>query len=260
MTDDVLPAHPASPLLRVQGSSRLAFGATTAALVTLASGGTAVLVNYGTQSVGSVTSLPAGASLPAAAPSVDDVVVDGVLGGVDAAQSVSQPDPTVQALRGALAQRRDPGHRTLTVPLVDLGPGPAADNPLPHTPAVPSHTPAVPVLRPPTIRPPVTPPVIAPPPVQPPVIITPPVHKPRVPDVVPPKVPPTVPPTSVPKPSDDSSHWGDESPSHGREHGRPRDQHDGRDEDARGQRHDGRHDGDRSERTRGKHEKGRHAD
>ena len=109
--------------LRVQGSSRRAFGATTAALVTLASGGTALLVSQGTSGVTSPTALPPGA-LPQGP--VDGGLVVGRVAGTPAAQPpaaqppVEQRDPTEKALRDALAARREPGRRTLTAPLVPV--------------------------------------------------------------------------------------------------------------------------------------------
>lgn len=112
--------------LRVQGSSRFAFGATTAALITLASGGTAVLVAHGTPSASAPTSLPGG--LLAEAPGAAGPVV------VARPPGVPAPDPTVEALREALVSTPSTGPRTLVAPLVAL---PA------RLPSVPS--PALPV-------------------------------------------------------------------------------------------------------------------
>ena len=157
MTDDVLPAPTSgSALLRVQGTSRLAFGATTAALVTLASGGTALLVNQGASSMTSPTALPAGSILPDSGSAFGAIVVDRAAGSFGAkpvlaktAAKVTAPvDATVAALRKALGQRPQPGKRTLTVPLVPLdgaAEGLAAAAPrvldAPHSPRV--HTPRV---------------------------------------------------------------------------------------------------------------------
>lgn len=111
MTEDT--AAP-SGLMRVQGTSRLAFGATTAALVTLASGGTAVLVSQATREVATPTALPQGA-LPAETPA----------GGDELVVTPAPVDPTADALHAALARRPEPGRRTLTAPLVALPGGPA---------------------------------------------------------------------------------------------------------------------------------------
>jgi hypothetical protein len=116
-------AVPPSRLLRVQGTSRLAFGATTAALVTLASGGTAVLVASSTHGVGSPTSLPAGSLPPDASPTSPGVVVDRPAGEQPVvAPPAGSHDETEHALRQALAQRPVPGRRTLTAPLVPVTP------------------------------------------------------------------------------------------------------------------------------------------
>ncbi len=172
-------ADQGSSLLRIQASSRLAFGATTVALVALASGGTATLVNQGSASLGSPTSLPAGALLPDVGATDYAPVV------VERAPGTAVPlDPSEQALRDALAHRPQPGRRTLTVPLVALNPGP---------------TPAVRALFGPALPPVDMPPVAAPPPVEA-VPEVPPTDPPStIPDVV--ARPPTVPPVVVPLPA-----------------------------------------------------------
>lgn len=160
MTENVLPeAASGSTLLRVQATSKLAFGATTAALVTLASGGTAVLVSHGTGSMARPTSLPAGATLPDVGSGAGAVVVGRAAGAPPAAPSVAQ-DPTVQALKDALAQRPEPGPRTLVVPLLQLVPPASVVGP-----DVP------PVLEPPVQAPPRgRPPVVVPPVAGPPAV------------------------------------------------------------------------------------------
>lgn len=197
-----------SGLLRVQGTSKLAFGATTAALVTLASGGTAVLVAHGTSRSTSATSLPQGAWAVDAGTAPATVVVDRVAGTFGAQPVLA--DPTEQALRDALGQRPEPGRRTLTVPLVPIvgGGGGAVQGPtieLPDVPALPGVPPVIgpPAVSPPVVTPPVVgPPVVKPPVVKPPVIVVPPpVHVPRVPlPVVPPVVQPA---PSTPSEDDD---------------------------------------------------------
>lgn len=175
MTDPttVLPGESGPALLRVHSTSRLAFGATTAALVTLASGGTAVLVAHGTSSLSGPTALPSGQLLPgtpSAAPG--SVVVDRAPGSyvqpVQVPRQVAPPavDETADALRKALADRPPTGKRTLTAPLVEL--------PRAQVPDVP------PVVEVPD-APVVTPPVVTPPVVTPPVVPEVPVHTPRVP-------------------------------------------------------------------------------
>ena len=187
-----------SSLLRIQGSSRLAFGATTVALVALASGGTALLVNQGSASLGSPTSLPAGSLLPdAGATDPTHVVVERAPG------TALLLDPSERALRDALGLRPQPGRRTLTVPLVAFYPGPTPAAPALFGPAVPpSDVPLVvgPVVLgvpevPPTVLvpPDVVPPVVAPPVVVPPAVV-PPAHdshspRPTIPPVVAPPVP-----------------------------------------------------------------------
>ena len=132
-----------SGLLKVSGSSKLAFGATTAALVTLASTGTALLVEHATGTLATPTSLPPGALPVDASP----VVVDHPVGEQPAS------DPTEKAIRDALAQRPEPGRRTLTVPLVRV-----------VTPVQPVVEPSAPEVVPPTVTSPaVTPPVVTPP-------------------------------------------------------------------------------------------------
>ncbi len=218
---DVDGASPAG-MLRVRGTSKLAFGATTAALVTLASGGTAVLVAHGTSTMYGPTALPIGGLLVDSGSGA--VVVDrppGTYGAVPAAPT------TEQALSAALAQRAPVGRRTLTVPLVDLNagtPAPAGGLQVPGvTPQVPS-LPAVkpPVVPPVTIPPVVTVPVVVPPVLTPPLVpVVPPVHAPRVPvPAVPVPVPATEPtskptskPTTNPTTKDNSSSQGSGSTS-----------------------------------------------
>ncbi len=133
VTDPVAPSH----LLRLHRNSRLAFGATTAALVTLASGGTAVLVNHGASGLSSATSLPQGGLLPDGG-SAGSVVLDPpVVSAPDTVVRAVVPDDTERALRAALNQRTQPGRRTLTVPLVALL--------IPDAPSLPPVT--VPVAR-----------------------------------------------------------------------------------------------------------------
>jgi hypothetical protein len=142
-------ASDGSPLLKVQGSSKLAFGATTAALVALASGGTAVLVTHATRG-SSPTSLPAGA-LPLDPGLGGDSIVIGTVGGTTPAQPVQQPtapsvDPTEQAIADALGQRPQPGKRTLTAPLLPVPtptPTPSVSPPPIVTPPAPVPTPVV---------------------------------------------------------------------------------------------------------------------
>ena len=224
-------SHPSEPTdssapLRVQAPSKLAFGATTAALIGLASGGTAVLVARGTASMSHIGSLPQGRLLPDVPLGTGALVVT-----TPAAPAHAAADQDAEhALRQALAQRPaaagSPLARTLTAPLVALNP-PATTAPgVPSVPLVPvvpgvqlppipaGVPPAVhpPVPLPPTITPPaVTPPAVTPPAVTPPVVtppavarpvVTPPDHLPRVslPVAVPPvAVPPVaVPPVAVP--------------------------------------------------------------
>ncbi|MGZ6827727.1 MAG: hypothetical protein ACXVGH_13130 [Mycobacteriales bacterium] len=130
------------PALRVQGSSRFAFGATTAALITLASGGTAVLVAHGTPSASAPTSLPGG--LLAEAPGAAGPVV------VARPPGVPAPDPTVEALREALARTPSTGNRTLVAPLV-APPAPLPSVPSPALPvglSLPLAVPALPAAVP----------------------------------------------------------------------------------------------------------------
>lgn len=187
-----------SSLLRIQGSSRLAFGATTVALVAIASGGTALLVNQGSASLGSPTSLPAGSLLPdAGATDSTHVVVERAPG------TALLLDPSERALRDALGLRPQPGRRTLTAPLVAFYPGPTPAAPALFGPAVPSSdvplvvVPAVlgvPEVPPTVLVPPdVGPPVVVPPVVVPPAVV-PPAHGshspgPTIPPVVAPPVP-----------------------------------------------------------------------
>lgn len=146
MTDDVLPdpslLEPGAAALKVQATSKLAFGATTAALVTLASSGTAVLVSHGAASLQAPTALPPTATLTDPAAARGAVVVDrapGTLGLVETPTGLPPAppaDPTVSALTEALGRRPEPGRRTLTVPLVAL--------PV-EAPALPVETPSLPV-------------------------------------------------------------------------------------------------------------------
>lgn len=143
MSQDVTPHDPTS-VLRVSGTSKLAFGATTAALISLASGGTALVVSSSTGAP-TATSIP-GVAAPDDASGQVDVVVD--------APAAVVKDPTERALRDALARRAEPGKRTLTAPLVDLGtrPQPPVDLPLvpvaPVLPVVGPVLPTVPVTEP----------------------------------------------------------------------------------------------------------------
>ncbi len=212
---DVDGASPAG-MLRVRGTSKLAFGATTAALVTLASGGTAVLVARGTSTMYSPTALPIGGLLVDSGSGA--VVVDrapGTDGAVPAAPT------TEEALRAVLAQRPPAGPRTLTLPLVDLNPGTPAPTGGLQLPGVPPRVPSLPGVKPPVVPPVAIPPVVTVPGVVPPVVtppvlpVVPPVHAPYVPvPAVPVSVPttkpvadPTVKPTTKPttKSSDNSS-------------------------------------------------------
>jgi hypothetical protein len=160
------PGPAPSALLKVQGSSKLAFGATTAALVTLASGGTAVLVAHATHGVSSPTALPARPLPPDAAAALGGLIVGQPAGTAPAtpaspAPSAAPVDPTQQALRDALAHRSTPGRRTLTAPLVPL---------LPSTPALPPPPPVIGPVAPPVVGPTppsAPPPVVAPPPTRP---------------------------------------------------------------------------------------------
>lgn len=165
----LLPVFPESSHLRVQASSKLAFGATTAALVTLASGGTALLVNHGTTAMTTATSLPSGSLLRDAASAAGPVVVDRAPG-TFAEPAPANTDQTERALRAALADRPPVGRRTLTAPLVLLHevtvPAPVVQVPpvvvpavqvpaavpgvhVPHTP----HVPSVPDAHPTTDKP-----------------------------------------------------------------------------------------------------------
>ena len=134
-----------SGLLKVHGSSKLAFGATTAALVTLASGGSALLVSHVTNGVTSPTSLPPGplAPDPLGLNGADGLVVDHVAG-----TPAPQVDPTEKALHDALAARREPGRRTLTAPLIPVQ-TPPVRSPLIGPPLPVETPPLVPVLTPP---------------------------------------------------------------------------------------------------------------
>lgn len=152
MTDPttILPATSGPALLRVQATSKLAFGATTAALVTLASGGTAVLVSHGTSAMSGPTSLPSGKLLTDPSTATGPVVVDRAPGSyVPPVQAPPVVDHTEQVLRKALAERPPAGKRTLTAPLVELPSVPAPVVTLPHAPTVtPPVVPAVPVHSP----------------------------------------------------------------------------------------------------------------
>ena len=98
-----MPQSASSALLKVQGSSKLAFGATTAALVTLASGGTAVLVTRVAHSVTSPTELPAGALPLDAAPPPGSLVVEHPAG--TSTPPTRPVDATERALHQALTAR-----------------------------------------------------------------------------------------------------------------------------------------------------------
>jgi hypothetical protein len=193
----------------------LAFGATTAALVTLASGGTALLVAHGTTTVSSPTSIPGGL-LTDTGSQAGDVIVDRAPGTL-----APRIDATEQALREALAQRGPTGRRILTVPLVHLGGATGID--LPGVPSVPGVTPPAvkpPVVVPPVVNPPVvTPPVVTPPVVTPPVVTPPVVTPPVVPPVHDPHVPPPVPDPTVPADEDGSDDHKDDNghPYHGKD-------------------------------------------
>ena len=152
MTTQPSPADPVT----VQGGSRWAFGATTAALVALAAGGTAVLVAQATDDAATPTSLPRGV-LPAEGIGGGSLVLD--------PPTATPADPTERALREALARRREPGRRTLTAPLVPV--------------SAPAPTPT-PARRPPVTPPAVTPPVAEPPVVTPPEPVDPPTARPAL--------------------------------------------------------------------------------
>jgi hypothetical protein len=179
-----MPQSASSALLKVQGSSKLAFGATTAALVTLASGGTAVLVTRVAHSVTSPTELPSGALPPDAAAPPGSLVVEHPAG---TATPPSQPvDATERALHKALTARPTTPRRTLTAPLVPLPP-------------------AVHVV-PPTAKPPVTAPPVTAPPVTVPVL--------------PPITLPVIPPITLPvtQPNDEELSASRQAPGHGKHH------------------------------------------
>ncbi|MGZ6826131.1 MAG: hypothetical protein ACXVGH_05015 [Mycobacteriales bacterium] len=178
--------------LRVQGSSRFAFGATTAALITLASGGTAVLVAHGTPSASAPTSLPGG--LLAEAPGDGGPVV------VARPPGVPVPDPTVEALREALVRAPSTGPRTLVAPLVALS------APLPSVPS-----PALPVVLSLPLPPPVLPVPALPAPV------------PTVPVGTPP--PQAAPTAAVVVPADDSSKGNGKGSGKARGRTKPRGRH-----------------------------------
>ena len=166
---------PPSLTLRVQGTSKLAFGATTAALITLASGGTALVVAHGTSvRPSSPTALPHGTLFTDGAVGGGAVVVDRVPGTYGVPHAATRPlaklDATEAALKAALAQRPPPGRRTLVAPLVLL-PAP------PSTTPGPGVTPPVGPIVVPTVGPIVVPPVSLP--LDPPTI--PPLHVPHVP-------------------------------------------------------------------------------
>lgn len=133
-----MPQSAPSALLRVQGSSKLAFGATTAALVTLASGGTAVLVTHVAHGTSSPTSLPGGPLPPDSTAPPQGLVVGRLAGTPAPAPPV---DATERALHEALTARRATPRRTLTAPLVPL----------------PTTAPEVPTVTPPVVGPVVVP-------------------------------------------------------------------------------------------------------
>lgn len=124
MSAPVLPEGSATgPALRVQSTSKLAFGATTVALVVLASSGTAILVDKGIPSLAGPTALPGGSprtGSTAGGPVVVDRAAGTVLG-LGKPAPVVAPDATVRALRDALLQRPGTGPRTVVAPLTDLG-------------------------------------------------------------------------------------------------------------------------------------------
>jgi hypothetical protein len=183
---------PVSPgTLRVQGSSRAALGATTVALISLASGGTAMLVAHGTRDLTTPTSLPGG--LLSEIPNLSGpVVVARAPGTTPAAAPAPAPDPTELALREALTRRLPPaGPRTLLVPLVDLG-----------SSGLTGGVPRVPPVAAPAV-PPVTRPVTAPVPPTPPT--TPPTNPPTnqpASQPTPPSTVPVAPPAVAPAPHD----------------------------------------------------------
>jgi hypothetical protein len=140
------PAQP-SVLVRVQAGSRLAFGVTTAALVTLASGATAVLVSQGT------TSLPGASALAPNAPVTDGGVVQNAV-------VVDRPAGTVAALRRAAARPAAPGLPSTDVLLAAFSrPGPPATAPVTSVLLLPRR--AVAVLAP-AAQVPTAAPVVAP--------------------------------------------------------------------------------------------------
>ena len=167
MAEDVLPtAVPGFSPVKVQGTSMAAFGATTVALVTLATAGTGLLVSHGTSDVSG-----GGLARPVAGSAAADgsrVVVGRVLGGYGAARTAAPTpvapvvDDQVVKLADAL---KDRGPRTVLLPLVPIG-----------TPALPAvDLPALPVAGPPVVPlPPVTAPVTTPPVTTPPVVARPP--------------------------------------------------------------------------------------
>ncbi|MFN2536943.1 MAG: hypothetical protein ABR549_02180 [Mycobacteriales bacterium] len=140
-----------SGLLKVQGSSKLAFGATTAALVTLASGGTAVLVAHAVRGVTSPTSLPPGALPPDDSIGTEGLVVD-YPAGTPTTPARPVVDRTAQALQDALTAQSRSRRRTITAPLVPVAPalprGVPTAAPLPRTP------PDTPRDTPPAVTPP----------------------------------------------------------------------------------------------------------
>lgn len=164
MTDDTrVPPHVGGPsgstLLRVQASSKLAFVATTAALVTLASGGTAVLVSHGTGGLSRPSALRAGSPLTDPDAGTGAVVVErapGTYAPTPAAPLVAA-GRTAQALPGSPVSLVPAGSPTRSLPvavpdgsqagvpqlpLVPVGPPPVAVLPvqLPDVPGVPSPT------------------------------------------------------------------------------------------------------------------------
>jgi hypothetical protein len=157
-----VPLSQPSVLLRVQGSSRFAYTVTTAALVTLASGGTALLVSQGTTALPGATALPPAAPLPDAGAAQGAVVVERPAGTLAAVRPV-RPVPVVRgpgALLGTFARsaaptqvtpaqvtsvvlRQLPAPQVAVVPAAPAVPLPAV--PLPTVPVVPVAT-VAPVL------------------------------------------------------------------------------------------------------------------
>ena len=160
MTDDTrVPPHVGGPsgstLLRVQASSKLAFVATTAALVTLASGGTAVLVSHGTASLSRPGALLGGSLLThlgAGAGAGDSAVVVERAPGTYAPAPVGFPlvgtGPTARAPRALPVRLGPAGRPTLSLPVAVPGGSQAGVQlvDVPQLPQVPVGPPSVVVL------------------------------------------------------------------------------------------------------------------